>query len=145
MVMNMNDPETTTQDRPNARSLFEWFDRQHLETEWKLTYDEQLTLLGNIDPASYTEWKEQSLSDKPVSLPEKVLKRLLLLKMFDQYLSIIAPENKDSLHKKWFCTPNSNPAFEGLSIKDFLLQKNSDDAFEVVESYLVGAVSGTYT
>lgn len=127
----------------------EWFERQQLNTQWHLNRDEQLALLGNVELHTYQCWLADIERGQIPALPNDVITRLEILLGTQKSLDILAPENRPDLAINWFNTPNTNPLFQGKSIKHYLLDNNNSDAFRSLEAYLVDAVvglmSGVYT
>ena len=119
-----------------------WFERQQLSTQWYLSRDEQLALLGNIEPHLYQCWLAEIARGQIPALPNEVITRLEILLGAKKSLDIVAPDNRPDLAISWFNTPNNNPIFQGKSIKHYLLDNNNLDAFRSLEAYLVDAVVG---
>lgn len=133
-------------DIPKA---LEWFEQQQLSTQWNLSHDEQLVLLGGIKASTYQSWLADVMRGQIPALPDNVITRLEILLGIEKSLAILVPNNRPDLVVSWFNTPNKNPLFQGKSIKQYLLDNNNLDAFHALEAYLVDAVigflSGSYT
>jgi hypothetical protein len=135
--------------REDVPQTLHWFEQQQLGTQWHLSSDEQLALLGSVDASTYQRWLADITRGQIPSLPENVITRLEILLGVEKSLEILVPENRPDLVISWFNTPNKNPLFQGKSIKQYLLDNNNLDAFHALEAYLVDAVigflSGSYT
>jgi len=129
----------SSEEIPDA---LKWFERQQLDTQWHLSRNEQLALLGNIEPHLYQSWLADIERGEIPALPNEVITRLEILLGAKKSLDIIAPDNRPDLAVSWFNTPNNNPIFQGKSIKHYLLDNNNLDAFRSLEAYLVDAVVG---
>ncbi len=135
--------------REDIPQTLQWFEQQQLVSQWHLSRDEQLALLGSVDASTYQSWLADVMRDQIPVLPENVITRLEILLGVEKSLEILVPDNRPDLVISWFNTPNKNPLFQGKSIKQYLLDNNNLDAFHALEAYLVDAVigflSGSYT
>ncbi len=123
----------------HARAALVWFNTMRQENEWKLTIDEQIELLGGIKKRTFQEWKRRALDGEGIELQRDTLERLSLLLGIYKSLKIISPNNRTDVAKAWFNAPNTNPLFDGLSPKEFILKVGTIEALYMVRRYLDAA------
>lgn len=96
---------------------------------WRLSVDEQLTLLGGPARSTYFKWKKEGAS----SLPRDVLERISYVLGIYKSLAILLPD--ESAADDWIRKPNSAPLFGGRSALERMLSGNVADLY-VVRQYL---------
>ena len=129
----------TREDLPR---ILRWFDDQRFETQWGLTLNEQLALLGNISRSLYHAWITQIESSEVPSLSDDVVRRLSILVGIHKALEILAPDNRPDYAVRWFLTSNHSSTCAGKCIKAYLLANNTLEASRDIEVYLIDAVNG---
>lgn len=122
--------------------VLQWFEQQKMNTQWNLSHDEQLVLLGCVEASTYQSWLADVTRGQIPVFPDNVITRLEILLGVEKSLEILVPDNRPDLVISWFNTPNKSPLFQEKSIKQYLLDNNNLDAFHALEAYLVDAVIG---
>ena len=117
----INDPGHVA--RASLRTFFRVADA------WKLSVDEQVTLLGLTSRSTYYKWKKEG-TDR---LSRDTLERLSYLFGIYKALQILlpSPEAADA----WVRRPNDAPLFHGRSALDLMLSGNVADLY-LVRRYL---------
>lgn len=132
-------PTPTAFTPDHARAALVWLDAMGRHDLWNLTIDQQAQLLGGVKRRTYQEWKRQALDGKVIELARDTMERLSLLLGIHKALRIIAPNESKEEAAKWFSSPNHNPIFGGLSIKEYLLTRGTMDALYTARRYLDAA------
>lgn len=116
-------PDPAHVARASLRTFF------RITDAWKLSVDEQVTLLGLTSRSTYYKWKKEG-TDK---LSRDTLERLSYLFGIYKALQILlpSPEAADA----WVRRPNGAPLFHGRSALDLMLSGNVADLY-VVRRYL---------
>lgn len=127
--------------REDLPRILRWFDDQRFETQWGLTLNEQLALLGNTPSSLYHAWITHIESGEGPSLSDDVVRRLSILVGIHKALEILAPDNRPDYAVRWFLTPNDSATCAGQSIKAYLLANNTLEGFLTLEAYLADAVN----
>ena len=118
-----------------------WLDIMSSKTKWNLTHTEKLNLLGNISDAQLTALCSYDQSGQLSEFAQSVLQRLVLLIGIARDLAaLVGSENSYMLFSK----KNSHAMFESQSIKDFLLNSESIESYELVLTYLENAIHGCF-
>lgn len=96
---------------------------------WKLSPDEQMTLLGLTSRSTYYKWR----NEPPKRLSPDLLERLSYLFGIYKDLQVLLPD--PAAADAWLRRPNSAPLFHGRSALDRLLSGHVADLY-VVRRYL---------
>ena len=96
-------------------------------------------MLGGIARRTLQSWKKKALAGEEVELSRDVMERLSLLIGIYKAYKLIAPSNRPDLGTQWFLTANDNPLFQGISAKQYLLEKGTMNALYAVRRYLDAA------
>ena len=96
---------------------------------WKLSVDEQMTLLGMTSRSTYFKWK----MDANTVLPKDTLERISYIIGVYKALQILLPNEMAA--DEWVRRPNASPLFSGQSALDRMLSGQMGDLF-VVRQYL---------
>ena len=96
---------------------------------WKLSPDEQMTLLGLTSRSTYYKWR----NDPPKRLTPDLLERLSYLFGIYKDLQVLLPDPRAA--DAWIRKPNMAPLFNGRSALDRLLSGHVADLY-VVRKYL---------
>jgi hypothetical protein len=113
---------TVTPGRMAAAGLRTFFRIAEL---WRLSVDEQLTLLGSPARSTYYKWKKEG-SD---ALPKDVLERISYVLGIYKALQILLPEVAAA--DAWIRKPNDAAPFGGRSALARMLSGNVADLYEV--------------
>jgi hypothetical protein len=92
---------------------------------WRLSVDEQITLLGGPARSTYFRWKKEGAA----SLPRDVLERLSYVLGIYKALQILLPETVAA--DAWVRRSNAASPFGGRSALDRMLSGNVSDLYEV--------------
>jgi hypothetical protein len=92
---------------------------------WKLSVDEQITLLGSPARSTYFRWKKEGAT----ALPRDVLERLSYLLGIFKALQVLLPD--EAAADGWVRRPNDAAPFGGRSALDRMLSGNVVDLYEV--------------
>ncbi|MQA89446.1 MAG: DUF2384 domain-containing protein [Gemmatimonas sp.] len=115
------DPESA--GGPAFRTFFRIADR------WKLSPDEQMTLLGLTSRSTYYKWR----NEPPKRLTPDLLERLSYIFGIYKNLRVLLPDSAAA--DAWLRKSNSTPLFNGRSALDRLLSGHVADLY-VVRRYL---------
>ena len=96
---------------------------------WRLSIDQQLTLLGIASRSTYFKWRKEA---QP-RLPRDTLERLSYLLGIYKALQLLLPEPHAA--DEWIHRPNDAPLFDGKPALERLLSGNVADLY-VVRQYL---------
>jgi hypothetical protein len=110
-----------------GRAAFRTFFR--IAEAWKLTPDEQMTLLGIPSRSTFYKWR----NDPPARLAPDLLERLSYLFGIYKDLQVLLPEAAAA--DGWIRKPNAAPLFSGRSALDRMLSGRVADLY-VVRQYL---------
>jgi hypothetical protein len=96
---------------------------------WKLSPDEQMTLLGLTSRSTYYKWK----NTPPRTLTPDLLERMSYLFGIFKALQVLLPD--PAAADRWLRAPNDAPLFGGRSALDRMLSGQVADLY-VVRKYL---------
>ena len=96
---------------------------------WRLSPDEQMTLLGLTSRSTYYKWK----NEPPKRLTPDLLERLSYIFGIYKDLQVLLPDAAAA--DAWIRKPNAAPLFNGRSALDRLLSGHVADLY-VVRQYL---------
>lgn len=96
---------------------------------WKLSPDEQMTLLGLTSRSTYYKWR----NEPPKRLTPDLLERLSYIFGIYKNLQVLLPD--PAAADAWIRKPNSAPLFNGRSALDRLLSGHVADLY-LVRQYL---------
>lgn len=96
---------------------------------WRLSPDEQMTLLGLTSRSTYYKWR----TEPPKRLAPDLLERLSYIFGIYKDLQVLLPD--PAAADAWIRKPNSAPLFNGRSALDRLLSGHVSDLY-VVRQYL---------
>tara|TARA_E500000318_G_scaffold107527_1_gene116952 strand:+ start:8015 stop:8431 length:417 start_codon:yes stop_codon:yes gene_type:complete len=96
---------------------------------WKLTPDDQMTLLGVTTRSTFYNWKR----DTDTTLPKDTLERISYIVGIYKALQILLP--KEEAADEWVRRPNASSLFGGASALSRMLSGQVADLF-VVRQYL---------
>jgi len=102
---------------------------------WKLTVEEQITLLGAPGRSTYFKWKKGAAGP----LPRDTLERISYLIGIYKALQILLPDSRAA--DRWVRRPNAAPLFGGRSALERMMSGNVADLF-LVRQYLDGQRGG---
>ncbi|MCZ8320384.1 MAG: MbcA/ParS/Xre antitoxin family protein [Novosphingobium sp.] len=108
---------------PALRTFF------RIAEEWKLSPQEQMTLLGVTASSTFFGWKKS----QEVALPKDTLERISYILGIWKALQILLPNEASA--DAWVKKPNEAPLFNGQSALDRMLSGQVADLF-VVRQYL---------
>jgi hypothetical protein len=111
-----------TAERMGAAGLRSFF---RVAEHWRLSVDEQITLLGSPARSTYYRWRKEGAE----SLPRDVLERLSYVLGIWKALQILLPDEVSA--DAWIRKPNEASPFGGRSALDRLLSGNVADLYEV--------------
>jgi Protein of unknown function (DUF2384) len=97
---------------------------------WKLSLDEQLTLLGNPPRSTFFKWKKDP---EAANFGRDTLERISYILGIFKALQILLPEPERA--DAWIKKPNAATPFGGRSALDRMLSGNVSDLY-VVRQYL---------
>jgi hypothetical protein len=92
---------------------------------WRLSVDEQITLLGSPARSTYFKWKKEGAE----VLPRDVLERLSYILGIYKALQILLPD--EAAADAWIRRPNDAAPFGGRTALDRMLSGNVADLYEV--------------
>jgi hypothetical protein len=92
---------------------------------WKLSVDEQITLLGSPARSTYFKWKKEGAA----ALPRDVLERLSYVLGIYKALQVLVPD--EAAADAWVRRPNDGAPFGGRSALERMLSGNVVDLYEV--------------
>ena len=92
---------------------------------WRLSVDEQMTLLGLSARSTFFKWKRAS----NVVLPRDTLERISYIVGIYEALQLLLPDERAA--DEWVKQPNSAPGFGGRSALDRMLSGQVADLFLV--------------
>ncbi len=108
---------------PALRTFF------NISKDWKLTDQEQISLLGSIGRSTFYKWKNEKFG----RLSHDTLERISYLLGIYKSLQILLPNPKSA--DRWIKKPNDAPLFGGRSALERMLSGNVSDMY-VVRQYL---------
>lgn len=108
---------------PALRTFFRIADR------WRLTVEDQLTLLGGVPRSTYFKWKRRGAS----SVTRDLLERLSYIFGIYKALQILLPDA--AIADAWIHQPNTAVPFGGRSALDLMRSGHVTDLY-VVRRYL---------
>lgn len=114
-----------------------WFEDVSVDGMWGLTSADKLTLLGNISLTAFESLRKLNETDQLSKLSISILERLVLLIRITKCLSVLVGEKHCYQALK---NTNTNPIFNSLSIKTFLLTSQSVESYYVALRYLENAI-----
>jgi hypothetical protein len=106
---------------------------------WRLSVDEQLTLLGAPPRSTYFSWRRRP---DGANLPRDTLERLSNILGIYKALQILLPDPQAA--DAWVRKPNDAPLFAGRSALDRMLGGNVSD-LNLVRRYLDAARGGGWS
>jgi hypothetical protein len=106
---------------------------------WRLSLDEQLTLLGQPPRSTFYAWRKQP---EAARLPRDTLERLSNLLGIYKSLQILLPDTTAA--DAWLRQPNRAPLFGGRSALQLMLAGNVSD-LNLVRRYLDGVRGGGWS
>ncbi|MDP4574119.1 DUF2384 domain-containing protein [Qipengyuania sp. G39] len=110
-------------DRVALRAFFK------IAKVWGLTDDEQLSILGQPDQATFDAWRH---GEGP-TLPRDTLERISYVLGIFQGINTLLPDKE--IAAAWVRQPNDAPIFDGISALDRMTAGNVSDLL-VVRQYL---------
>ena len=96
---------------------------------WRLSVEEQMTLLGLTARSTFFKWKK----DPDAVLPKDTLERISYILGIYKALQLLLPD--ETAADEWVKRPNAAPLFGGRSALDRMLSGQVADLF-VVRQYL---------
>lgn len=111
-----------TPDRLAGAGLRTFF---RIAERWRLSAEEQMTLLGLTSPSTYYKWKGQGTT----RLSKDTLERLSYLFGIYKSLQVLLPDER--LADSWVRRPNAGPLFGGKSPLERMLSGNVADLYVV--------------
>lgn len=96
---------------------------------WRLSVEEQMTLLGQTARSTYFKWKK----NPNTVLPKDTLERISYILGIYKALQLLLPDEQAA--DEWVKRPNAAPLFAGGSALDRMLSGQVADLF-VVRQYL---------
>lgn len=113
-----------------------WMSSMSHVDRWNLTDKEVAILLGGIDVESYRLMQRQASNGDLISMTSDICERISLLLGIWKSLQLMAPINCSEFALAGFNTSNSSPLLGGKSIKDYLIESRTIEAFYLVKQYL---------
>lgn len=92
---------------------------------WKLSVEDQMTLLGLTTRSTFFNWQK----DPEVSVPKDTLERISYVLGIYKALQILLPNDRAA--DGWIRRPNANPLFAGKSALERMLSGQVADLFTV--------------
>jgi hypothetical protein len=114
--------QAVTMERLSSAGLRTFF---RIAALWKLSVDEQITLLGSPARSTYFRWKKEGAT----ALPRDVLERLSYILGIFKALQVLLPD--EAAADGWVRRPNDAAPFGGRSALDRMLSGNVVDLYEV--------------
>jgi len=96
---------------------------------WRLSVEEQMTLLGLTARSTFFKWRK----NPNAALPKDTLERISYILGIYKALQILLPD--ETAADEWVRRPNTTPVFAGCSALDRMLSGQVVDLF-VVRQYL---------
>lgn len=121
---------TAKHSTAGLRWLFEHRDR------WELTMDDLGVLLGGVRRRTLTDWQKRINDGQEVEVSRDTMERISLLLGIHKALVLITPSGHESMAFEWFQKPINLMGLQGQSIRDYLLEQGSMDAFYYVRRNL---------
>lgn len=121
---------TAKHSTAGLRWLFERRDR------WELTMDDLGVLLGGVRRRTLTDWQKRINNGQEVEVSRDTMERISLLLGIHKALVLITPSGHESMAFEWFQKPINLMGLQGRSIRDYLLEQGSMDAFYYVRRNL---------
>lgn len=129
----LNNAQTHQTASTMAAAGLLWLEQQSVRERWNLSQDDMATLLGGMSKRTISNWLAKARSHHQVDVPGDTLERLSLLLGIDKSLALTAPAG----HRyEFFSRPNQATLFEGESIKEYLLKRQTMLALYRVRRYL---------
>ena len=97
---------------------------------WRLTTEQQRTLLGMVPNSTFFKWKKHT---DATTLPKDTLERISYILGIYKALQILLPRSEQA--DAWIQRANNAPLFSGKSALERMLSGNVSDLF-VVRQYL---------
>lgn len=116
-------PDRRSLSGPALRTFF------RIAEVWKLSVDQQMTLLGLSSRSTYFKWKKSP----DVALPKDTLERISYVLGIYKALQILLPD--EAAADEWIKRPNKAQPFGGRTALDRMLSGNIADLY-VVRQYL---------
>lgn len=114
----------------------QWITKMGGRDRWNLTTEETAALLGGITVETYKDIQQRAESGLPIAMTPDTVERLSLLLGIWKALQLLAPIGRQDLAFAWFNKPNNSPLLQNMSIKDYLLENNTLESFDIVRGYL---------
>jgi len=92
---------------------------------WKLSVEDQMTLLGLTTRSTFFNWQK----DPEVSVPKDTLERISYVLGIYKALQILLPNDRAA--DGWIRRPNANPLFAGKAALERMLSGQVADLFTV--------------
>jgi hypothetical protein len=96
-----------------------------IASQWQLSVEEQVTLLGSPSRSTYFKWKKEGAD----SLSRDTLERLSYVLGIWKALQVLLPEEEAA--DAWIRKANDAPPFGGRSALERMLSGNVADLYEV--------------
>ena len=104
---------------PALRTFF------HIAGLWKLSVDDQMTLLGGTARSTFFKWK----NNQNTVLPRDTLERISHIVGIYKALQVLVPDRQAA--DEWIKRPNDAPMFAGQSALDRMMSGQAADLFVV--------------
>lgn len=121
---------TAKHSTAGLRWLFERRDR------WELTMDDLGILLGGVRRRTLTDWQKRVNDGQEVEVSRDTMERISLLLGIHKALVLITPSGHENMAFEWFQKPINLMGLQGQSIRNYLLEQGSMDAFYYVRRNL---------
>ncbi len=92
---------------------------------WRLNEDQRLAVLGDIHRQTYQKWKRGEVS----TLNRDQLERISIMMGIHKGLRLLFADHDSA--KRWFCSPNHDVPFGGMSPLDYMGQGSVNDLYAV--------------
>lgn len=112
-----------------------WLCKMSATQYWDLKNEEAAVLLG-VEKNTYEDLLRSMNQGEDIHLPEAAVERLSLLLGIWKMLQLWAPTYRKDIALLAFSRPTKSPKLNFKSIKSYLIDANTIDAFYVVKTYL---------
>ena len=105
---------------------------------WNLTVEQQITILGIRDLATFDSWKVRVQTHEAVSIPMEVIERIGCVLSIYGSLVTLFPDGRTS---HWLRSRNANSSLGGMSALEKMITGELQDLKAVV-GYLLAEIHG---
>ena len=126
-------PDITT---AHGAAAVKWISEMSVANCWNLTDEEVAKILGGVSLSNYLKLKNNAKEASSLEASKNILLSISILLGIWKCLQLVVPQNRRDLAYAWFDKSNSSELLRGKSIKQYLIEHQSNEALCAVRSYL---------